>query len=157
MNGTLSSTFSRTGMQNEAVLPVPFLARARTWRPIRDWGIDCSWMGDGCSYPISKIPFSKSRLSPKCSNSIPFWFWTSSVLKRLSFSGLKHINYITLKKALPIVIINRNNSTGQARPSMRQLLTLRLKEQQQQVRQRLRFEDERLQAHRQHAVACDWK
>jgi len=47
------STRSRTGMVKAAVLPVPFLARARMSRPVRAMGMDSSWMGDGLSKPCS--------------------------------------------------------------------------------------------------------
>jgi len=40
-------------MQKAAVLPVPFLARASTSRPVRAMGMDSSWMGDGFSKPFS--------------------------------------------------------------------------------------------------------
>ena len=56
------STFSRTGMQNAAVLPVPFFARARMSRPVRLMGMLSSWMGDGLSKPFSYIPIRSSRL-----------------------------------------------------------------------------------------------
>ena len=47
------STFSRTGTQKAAVLPVPFLARARMSRPVRAIGMLSSWMGEGRSKPFS--------------------------------------------------------------------------------------------------------
>lgn len=47
--GILGLTRSRVGMMKAAVLPVPFLARARTSRPVRAIGIASSWMGDGRS------------------------------------------------------------------------------------------------------------
>ena len=47
------STRSRTGIVNAAVLPVPFLARARMSRPVSAMGMDSSWMGDGLSKPCS--------------------------------------------------------------------------------------------------------
>jgi hypothetical protein len=40
-------------MEKAAVLPVPFLARARMSRPVRAMGMDSSWMGDGFSKPFS--------------------------------------------------------------------------------------------------------
>lgn len=49
----VGSTFSSTGMENAAVLPVPFLARARMSRPVRAMGIDSSWIGEGFSKPFS--------------------------------------------------------------------------------------------------------
>jgi|MDSX01.1.fsa_nt_gb hypothetical protein len=58
----VASTFSRVGMMNAAVLPVPFLARARMSRPARAIGIASSWMGEGRSKPASNIPISNSRL-----------------------------------------------------------------------------------------------
>ena len=39
-------------MVNAAVLPVPFLARARMSRPVSAMGIDSSWMGEGRSNPL---------------------------------------------------------------------------------------------------------
>jgi hypothetical protein len=47
------SIFSSTGIENAAVLPVPFLARARMSRPVSAMGIDSSWMGEGFSKPFS--------------------------------------------------------------------------------------------------------
>jgi len=49
----LVSRRSRTGMQKAAVLPVPFLARARMSRPVSAIGIDSSWIGEGRSNPFS--------------------------------------------------------------------------------------------------------
>lgn len=66
-------------MTKAAVLPVPFLARARTSRLVRAIGIASSWMGDGRSKPASKIPIRSSRLRCMSSNSIPFVAVTSSV------------------------------------------------------------------------------
>ena len=40
-------------MQKAAVLPVPFLARARMSRPVSAMGMDSSWMGLGASKPFS--------------------------------------------------------------------------------------------------------
>ena len=54
-------TFSSAGMTKAAVLPVPFLARARMSRPVKAMGMDSSWMGEGCSNPASKIPMRSSR------------------------------------------------------------------------------------------------
>jgi len=53
ISARLVSTFSSTGMQKAAVLPVPFFARASTSRPVSAIGIDSSWMGDGFSKPFS--------------------------------------------------------------------------------------------------------
>lgn len=64
-------------MTKAAVLPVPFLARARISRPVRATGMASSWMGEGFSKPASKIPMSKSRFKAKFSNSRPFVFVTS--------------------------------------------------------------------------------
>jgi hypothetical protein len=47
------STFSSTGIQKAAVLPVPFLALARISLPVRAIGMLSSWMGDGFSKPFS--------------------------------------------------------------------------------------------------------
>merc|ERR1719460_1289227 len=44
-------------------------------------------MGDGTSYPFSKMPISSSRLRKESSNSLPFVAVTSSVLARMSFGG----------------------------------------------------------------------
>lgn len=49
----VGSIFSRAGMQKAAVLPVPFLARARMSRPVSAMGMLSSWMGDGRSNPRS--------------------------------------------------------------------------------------------------------
>ena len=57
----LYHTFSRHGMINAAVLPVPFLARASTFRFCRMIGIDLSCTGDGLSNPFSKIPARRTR------------------------------------------------------------------------------------------------
>lgn len=46
---TLGLTRSSVGMMKAAVLPVPFLARARTSRPVRAMGMASSWMGEGRS------------------------------------------------------------------------------------------------------------
>jgi hypothetical protein len=40
-------------MQKAAVLPVPFLARARMSRPVSAIGMLSSWMGLGASKPFS--------------------------------------------------------------------------------------------------------
>eukprot|EP00964_Phaeocystis_antarctica_P066807 scaffold40430_cov65-Phaeocystis_antarctica.AAC.10 len=56
------SAFSSTGITKAAVLPVPFLARARMSRPARAIGMLSSWMGEGRSKPASKMPISNSRL-----------------------------------------------------------------------------------------------
>lgn len=56
---------------------MPFLARARTSRPVNATGMASSWMGEGFSKPASKIPMSKSRFKAKFSNSRPFVFVTS--------------------------------------------------------------------------------
>ena len=58
----VTSVFSRTGMVNAAVLPVPFLARAKMSRPVSAIGMDSSWIGDGRSNPFSKMPMRSSRL-----------------------------------------------------------------------------------------------
>ena len=49
----VGSTFSSTGIENAAVLPVPFFARARMSRPVSAMGMDSSWMGLGFSKPFS--------------------------------------------------------------------------------------------------------
>ena len=43
------STFSIIGIEYEAVLPVPFLALAIMFLPLRATGILSSWIGDGFS------------------------------------------------------------------------------------------------------------
>jgi len=47
--GTFGLTRSRVGMMKAAVLPVPFLARARISRPVSAIGIASSWIGEGFS------------------------------------------------------------------------------------------------------------
>jgi hypothetical protein len=56
----LGVIFSKTGITNEAVFPVPFLALARISLPANAMGIDSSWIGEGRSKPASKIPMSRS-------------------------------------------------------------------------------------------------
>ena len=50
-------------------------------------GMASSCTGEGCSYPISKMPLSSSRLRWKSSNSTPFRVVTSLVCTRLSRGG----------------------------------------------------------------------
>lgn len=74
-------------MTKAAVLPVPFLARARISRFVRAMGMASSWMGDGFSNPASKIPIRSSRRRYMSSNSVPLVAVTSSVWGRISFGG----------------------------------------------------------------------
>ena len=62
------SVFSRHGMMNAAVFPVPFLARARTFLFCRMMGMASSWMGEGRSKPFSKMPIRRGRLRKKSSH-----------------------------------------------------------------------------------------
>lgn len=68
---TSVQTCSKTGIQYAPVLPVPFLALARTSLPLSAIGIEASWMGEGFSQPFSKMPISSSRLRQNSSNSLP--------------------------------------------------------------------------------------
>jgi len=54
------SVFSRIGITNEAVFPVPFFALAITSFPVKAIGITSSCTGLGFSYPFSYIPFKSS-------------------------------------------------------------------------------------------------
>ena len=53
--------FSRIGITKAPVFPVPFLALARIDLPPSATGRLSSWIGEGFSYPISKIPMRSSR------------------------------------------------------------------------------------------------
>lgn len=58
-------TFSNAGMTKAAVLPVPFLARARMSRPVKAIGIDSSWMERGVRIRLRRFPLGV-RVSNKC-------------------------------------------------------------------------------------------
>mmetsp|Transcript_35419 Transcript_35419/g.85719 ORF Transcript_35419/g.85719 Transcript_35419/m.85719 type:complete len:247 (-) Transcript_35419:423-1163(-) len=97
------SVFSRHGMMYAAVLPVPFLARAKTLRSCRMIGIASSWIGDGRSNPFSNIPMRSSRFKKKSSNSRPFVSVTSSVLYLVSFLGWTRPSlYVPVPSTLPL-------------------------------------------------------
>lgn len=71
------SILSSVGMMNAAVLPVPFFARASMSRPVKATGIVSSCIGEGFSKPAACMPFNKSRLRTKSSNSRPLVAVTS--------------------------------------------------------------------------------
>ncbi|KAH3662543.1 hypothetical protein OGAPHI_005795 [Ogataea philodendri] len=90
---TFGFNFSRVGITNAAVLPVPFFALARMSLPMRATGIASSWMGDGFSKPASKIPIKSSLLRWNDSNVLPLVDSTSSVWGRPSFFGRLRLDF----------------------------------------------------------------
>jgi hypothetical protein len=70
------------GIKKAAVLPVPFLARARMSRPVKAIGIASSWIGEGESNPASKMPIRRLRWRNMFSHSRPFVARTSYERKR---------------------------------------------------------------------------
>ena len=101
-----ASIFSRVGMRNAAVFPVPFFALASMSRPVRATGIVSSWMGEGLSNPAPWIPFIRSRWMTKSSHSSPFVFVTSCRTGQIIYINPQlNCSYLCLK---PCVFIDRS-------------------------------------------------